>query len=632
MWLLDTSSGLFLHIDRPHEHRYAILSHVWRSSGELSYRDLRGLQLTAEKKRSSMKHRLLGRKGRDESILSRASDKIKGCCALARRHGYRWVWIDSCCIDKNSSTDLSEAINSMYDWYAAADICFAFLEDVDDDHDPRLKDSKFRRSRWFSRGWTLQELIAPAVVVFVSQTWRLIGTKADLGDLVEEITGVDRAILTHARALDSISVARRMSWASKRKTTREEDRAYSLMGIFGVNMPTIYGEGAHAFRRLQEEVLKHIPDQTIFLWGPILYDDEVLYRNLDPASSSDDSRYWQSRSLFAWSPDAFITSGNIASIPLEGLERRIGIRSVLVDYAVTSHGISKRLPILPLHHGAQKTTYLAVLASEDTEGRLLALILYPQREDSGRYYVGHYVGRPQVPPYVYYRAVALRSTDILRRVQVQDVCIPYRQQSLVPRSLTYVVPPPAFKCPCDIVVPGWIIARLRQGGFSAALTAGDKDDYTLHVTETTAPSGCALVLSGPSETIRVHMGRCSCMGRFLCASVVGSGMPILNRAATTSTGDTIVEPDPASISPGKTQRVDAAILSQSVDPRCPTGHVAAWQDGRKELAYGLRRIRLTFSAWRTRPDVYTLEVHLDDVEEDVSAPIDETAMTHFDVS
>ncbi|RPD64256.1 HET-domain-containing protein [Lentinus tigrinus ALCF2SS1-7] len=620
MWLLDTSSGSFLHVDRPHEHRFAILSHVWRSNGELSFQDLRALQLNAERKRPTISRILLRNKGLNDSVLSKASDKIRGCCALARRHGYRWVWIDSCCIDKTSSTELSEAINSMYGWYAAADICFAYLEDVDDDHDPRLKDSKFRRSRWFSRGWTLQELIAPAVVVFVSQTWRLIGTKADLGDLVEEITGVDRATLTHAISLDSVSVARRMSWASKRKTTREEDRAYSLMGIFGVNMPTIYGEGPNSFRRLQEEILKHIPDQTIFLWGPILYDDEVLYRNLSPDSSSDDSRYWQSRSLFAWSPDAFINSRNIASIALEKLECRIGIRSALSDYAVTSHGISTRLPIIPLHHGTGKTTYLAVLASEDAEGRLLALLLYPQREGSGRYYVGHYVGRPQSPPYVHYRAVAIRSADILRNIQVQDVCIPYRQSSLVPRSPIHLVSPPKFRCPCDVIIPGWVIARLREDGFSTTLAAGGEEeaDLTLHITETTAPSECALVLGGRNETIRIHMGRCTCMGRFLCVSVAGSGTPVSKRAATASTGDTLVELGPALMSPPAKSKDVGRVLTESLDPRCPTGHVASWEKGGKDFAYGLRRLRMTFSAWHTRQDVYTLEVHLDCAEDDVS--------------
>ncbi|TFK89155.1 HET-domain-containing protein [Polyporus arcularius HHB13444] len=617
MWLLDTSSGTFLHVDRPREHRYAALSHVWRSGGELSFRDLKALQLNAEKKRSSIRRRLLRHKGSDDSVLSNASDKIRDCCALARRHGYRWVWIDSCCIDKSSSEELSEAINSMYDWYAAADICFAFLDDVGDDHDPRLKDSRFRRSRWFTRGWTLQELIAPAVIVFVSQTWRLIGTKADLGDLVEEITGVDRAILTHARPLDSVSVARRMSWAAKRNTTREEDRAYSLMGIFGVNMPTIYGEGANAFIRLQEEILKHVPDQSIFLWGPILHDDEVLYRNLDPERTNDDSRYWQSRNLFAWSPDAFISSKNIASIPLEAFECRIGIRSALSEFAVTSQGIRTRLPIIPLHHGADKTTFLAVLACQDAEGRLLALLLYPQREGSSRYYVGHYVGRPQVPRYAYFRAVALRSADVLRSIQVQDLCIPYRQSSLVPRSPINAASPPSFRCPCDIVIPGWVVGRLRQDGFNTTMTASGEGNYVLRITDTTAPFECVLVLSGPNETIQILMWRCSCLGRFLCVSVRCTDTPGFRRAGSSvSAGETVVEPDPGLMSSSrKTQRVGVS-PAENVS-RCPTGHVATWQEGGKNFAYRDRQLRLAFSTWYTRQDVYTLEMYLDSVKDNV---------------
>ena len=403
MWLLNTRDGTFLQIDRPREHRYAILSHVWRSDGEQSFQDLKALQAEARKKHSGLKGQL--RKLRtgstskaasaNGSILSLASDKIRGCCALAERYGYRWVWIDSCCVDKTSSTELSETINSMYEWYAAADVCFALLEDVGDDHDPRLRDSKFRRSRWFTRGWTLQELIAPAVVVFVSREWRLLGTKESLADLVEEITGVERAILTHGMSLDAVSVARRMAWAAKRQTTREEDRAYSLMGIFGVNMPTIYGEGANAFVRLQEEILKHVPDQSIFAWGPTLYDDEVLHRNLGPHSASDDSRYWQSRNLFAWAPDAFVNAGGVRSILVEAFEARVGIPFFIPEYTVTSYGMRSRFPFIPIYHGPEKTTYLAVLACEDTAGHLLALLLYPQRAASGRFLAG----RPHVPPY-----------------------------------------------------------------------------------------------------------------------------------------------------------------------------------------------------------------------------------------
>ena len=196
------------------------------------------------------------------------SDKVRRACAVARAHGYRYIWIDSCCIDKTSSEELSEAINSMFTWYRDASVCYSFLEDVSSGLSPRADLSGFRTSRWFTRGWTLQELIAPRNVIFLSLDWQIIGTKESLADVTESITGIPTAVLVHQTRLREVSVARRMSWASRRITTRVEDEAYSLMGIFDINMPTLYGEGSRAFLRLQEEILKRIPDGSLFAWGP----------------------------------------------------------------------------------------------------------------------------------------------------------------------------------------------------------------------------------------------------------------------------------------------------------------------------------------------------------------------------
>ncbi|KAI1788940.1 hypothetical protein LXA43DRAFT_1096827 [Ganoderma leucocontextum] len=144
-----------------------------------------------------------------------------------------------------------------------------FLSDVSSDDDIKAEGSKFSRSRWFTRGWTLQELIAPRVVVFLSREWKGLGTKHALADLVHDITYINRGILMHEVALSDESVAERMRWASRRETTRVEDEAYSLLGIFEITMPTLYGEGRHAFRRLQEEILRRIPDQSLFAWGSV---------------------------------------------------------------------------------------------------------------------------------------------------------------------------------------------------------------------------------------------------------------------------------------------------------------------------------------------------------------------------
>ena len=144
-------------------------------------------------------------------------------------------------------------------------ICYVYLSDVSGDVDP-LIDPAFANSQWFTRGWTLQELIAPTIVAFYSNTWEELGAKATLCAQLAEITGIDETVLDMTESLESVSVAKRMSWAATRKTTRLEDEAYALMGLFNVNMPLIYGEGKKAFIRLQEEIMKDSTDETLFAW------------------------------------------------------------------------------------------------------------------------------------------------------------------------------------------------------------------------------------------------------------------------------------------------------------------------------------------------------------------------------
>ncbi|TBU36689.1 hypothetical protein BD309DRAFT_1024137 [Dichomitus squalens] len=158
------------------------------------------------------------------------SPKIREACRVAREAGYDYLWIDSCCINKTSSSELSESINSMYQWYGRSVECYAYLADVPPGEDPCSPKSKFRSSRWFERGWTLQELVSPSEVKFLLNDWNIIGTKHVLVDPVSEITGIPDEALLHEKSLDEFSVAQRLSWAAKRETTRVEDRAYSLLG------------------------------------------------------------------------------------------------------------------------------------------------------------------------------------------------------------------------------------------------------------------------------------------------------------------------------------------------------------------------------------------------------------------
>ena len=154
----------------------------------------------------------------------------------------------------------------MFKSYAGSAVCYTFLADVPSWQDPNAPGSRFRQSRWFTRGWTLQELIAPSELIFLSFDWEIIGSKHQLATLVEEVSGVDREALLRQKSLNKFSVARRLSWAAQRQTTRVEDRAYSLLGLFGLSMPTLYGEGEGALRRLQEEIMLRIPDQSLFAW------------------------------------------------------------------------------------------------------------------------------------------------------------------------------------------------------------------------------------------------------------------------------------------------------------------------------------------------------------------------------
>jgi hypothetical protein len=240
--------------------------------------------------------------------------KIVRCCTQALRDGFDWAWIDTCCIDKTSSVELSEAINSMFQWYRDCQVCYTFLYDVSDGDILGHEDSEFRRSRWFTRGWTVQELLAPHNLRFFSKSWNELGNRYHLRDLVSQLTGIPTIYLVGDGPVSDLphssislqnrrthrffeaSVAQRMSWASRRSTTRKEDLSYCLLGIFNVNIPLLYGEGDKAFRRLQEEIMKRTNDQSLFAWG---------YSRSQPAAMETDSIGHGPYSYLATSPTDF---------------------------------------------------------------------------------------------------------------------------------------------------------------------------------------------------------------------------------------------------------------------------------------------------------------------------------------
>jgi hypothetical protein len=203
-------------------------------------------------------------------------NKIRFCGEQAKRDGLQYFWVDTCCIDKSSSAELQEAINSMFRWYRDAAKCYVYLADVSahvadasgSSNQPWV--SAFRKSRWFTRGCTLQELIVPSSVEFFSGEGAELGSRNSLERHIHEVTGIPvKALRGHN--LPDFSVHERMIWAEKRNTTRQEDKAYSLLGIFNVHMPLIYGEGREgAFRRLREEIEKASKGMYAFTLRTIL--------------------------------------------------------------------------------------------------------------------------------------------------------------------------------------------------------------------------------------------------------------------------------------------------------------------------------------------------------------------------
>ncbi len=218
---------------------YAILSHRWGAE-EITFKDLT-----------------------DGTSKDKAGyGKIQFCGKQARRDGLQYFWVDTCCIDKSNAVEFQYAINSMFRWYRDATRCYVYLLDVSFPCSDSTRmsnvawESTFRESEWFRRGWTLQELIAPAAVDSFSREGKLLGNKVSLEQDICEITGIP-AMALRGSLLSGFSVAERMSWTERRETTYKEDKAYSLLGIFNVYMPLIYGEGKDkAMQRLREEIEK----------------------------------------------------------------------------------------------------------------------------------------------------------------------------------------------------------------------------------------------------------------------------------------------------------------------------------------------------------------------------------------
>ncbi|KAL6859786.1 hypothetical protein ACO1O0_003810 [Amphichorda felina] len=345
----------YFHADPP---PFAILSHSWGAE-----------EVTLQDVLSQPRDRLNGLEG---------WRKVVGFCAamhghqdsLLARGPVSYAWVDTCCIDKTSSAELSEAINCMFRWYRSAAACFVLLTDVTaggdgpesktDYHLPRavvgaaggpggagaaVVGDEFEASRWFTRGWTLQELLAPREVYFFDRNWELLGDKMSLAERIARRTRIDLDVVLTGWWEDT-SVAQRMSWAADRQTTRREDVAYCLMGIFDVNMPLLYGEGDKAFIRLQEEILKESGDHSILAWDASDKDEAVTTIG---ALATHPSQFRRAATVEALQSDGSLTispRGIQSNMPVISQKGNKGLVSVALLDCRYANDLSSRVGIL----------------------------------------------------------------------------------------------------------------------------------------------------------------------------------------------------------------------------------------------------------------------------------------------
>ncbi|KAI1263688.1 HET-domain-containing protein [Xylariaceae sp. FL1019] len=290
---------------------YAILSHTWEKE-EVTLQEYEN----ATSRAAAVHGKLFER-----AQLVKAKSgfrKIVGACKQTVRLDLQWLWCDTNCIDKTNPTELSEAINSMYAWYYNSKVCVVFLADVEG-----ILDESFEKSRWWTRGWTLQELIAPTEVRFYNSGWNFIGDRKTRASDISKITRIHIEALSDRNTVPKFSIAQRMSWASDRVTSRQEDIAYCLLGIFDINMPLLYGEKERAFFRLQQEIIKVSDDQSILAW------------DLEESHVNDSEAAKCVRAL-ALTPSMFRYCGSIIR------DDELGAS----PFSVTNLGISLKIPLM----------------------------------------------------------------------------------------------------------------------------------------------------------------------------------------------------------------------------------------------------------------------------------------------
>ncbi|PIL33523.1 hypothetical protein GSI_04146 [Ganoderma sinense ZZ0214-1] len=598
MWLLSTDRAELHHFSSPElvPGGYAILSHTW-GDYEQNFQDTPKAPL---QRSNSTSH--------EANPRNLATPKVYQSCILAERHGYRWIWNDTCCIDKTSSTELSEAINSMCRWYSFAEVCFVYMADVGSDDTLEAPDSAFRNAWWHSRGWTLQELIAPSVVIFVSRNWKTIGNKIELAHLLQDITGVPWQVLTGEEHYSSSSIAKRMSWASRRSTTRVEDEAYSLMGLFDVNMPPIYGEGRRAFQRLQQEIMRQSSDTTLFAWGGFtIHSDRVdpleqekIHELLNTSSQNHIYLLADSPKRFSkpWQQTLRYTPATKDPLqpyldwqwdtnprqftPFGGIE--------LPRFSFTSYGVKCRLPIIE-----SDGLVVAVLLCDNCNHHI-GLFLHPSKDSvqdplRKKYNTGYGFRNDK---YTGFARVTFLGNDLSDlRLNKKSVTASWRTIFIVDgpppierdvvtilySQLHSITPAPPFR------LPHWLINELALKGMELQrleMHSKPVDGKPLHV-------------SAVFESINAKEGIHLIFGT--CAQVLGSP----------PSGGTLSHWALAIPRYGASWH-QRGVNSESHD--CSEHHIAAWPDRKRDFGDADRTVRLSFANCNLTPK-HTLTVHVE---------------------
>ncbi|KAI0157450.1 heterokaryon incompatibility protein-domain-containing protein [Xylariaceae sp. FL1272] len=382
MRLLNVDNFQLEEFFEPRVPPYVILSHTW-DGDEVLFQDI---QPTFD--------------GTFESLAwstKKGARKVFDSAAITAKKGHKYIWIDTCCIDKSSSSELSEAINSMFNWYLKSSICFVYLADfalphaakngendcyaISDNqkieqmtrrrfgkpltndggglaplhdqgsHDTRSHDSRsflqgLKDCRWFTRGWTLQELIAPHEVQFYDGNWTFFGTRISLSESLQQITNIAIEVLVFGtlgiegrnhrlpRFLKRYSVWEKMVWAAARETLRVEDTAYCLLGIFDINMPLLYGEGPRAFLRLLKKIMKQTNDHSMLFFSRQKYGASFLPHSPVCYRKYDQRHKVRSNPADAIRPLKMVSDGismTLLLCPVSGRDSFIGVLNSVVE-------------------------------------------------------------------------------------------------------------------------------------------------------------------------------------------------------------------------------------------------------------------------------------------------------------